>query len=77
MTPAHLNLSTDMSVSLAKSFLKEMAQPSTRVRFSDIKTRFLHFILQEEQLGKSLWSIEHIEKQQEKRNRPAQPVTNV
>eukprot|EP00026_Physarum_polycephalum_P003399 Phypoly_transcript_03410.p1 GENE.Phypoly_transcript_03410~~Phypoly_transcript_03410.p1 ORF type:complete len:721 (+),score=86.18 Phypoly_transcript_03410:291-2165(+) len=31
MTPAHMNLSTDMAVSLAKSFLREMAQPYTRV----------------------------------------------
>ncbi|EGC30807.1 hypothetical protein DICPUDRAFT_50564 [Dictyostelium purpureum] len=43
----HLNLSTDMAISLSKQFLREMGQPFTR----------------EEQLGKSLWSIEHIEMQ--------------
>jgi len=47
MTPAHLNLSTDMGVSLAKNFLREMAQPFSR----------------EEQLGKSLWNKEQVEKQ--------------
>jgi hypothetical protein len=31
MSPAHLNLSTDMAVSLAKQFLREMAQPFSRV----------------------------------------------
>jgi len=43
----HLNLSTDMAIQLSKQFLREMGQPFSR----------------ESQLGKSLWSIEHIEKQ--------------
>jgi len=47
LTPVHLNLSTEVAVNMAKQFLKEMAQPWTR----------------EEQLGKSLWSKEHVEKQ--------------
>jgi len=50
LVPSNINLSTDMAVNIAKKFLKEMAQPYTR----------------EEQLGKSLWSFEHVEKQ----NRP-------
>ncbi|EAL73159.1 transcription factor IIH component [Dictyostelium discoideum AX4] len=45
--PQHLNLSTDMAISLSKTFLREMGQPFSR----------------EEQLGKSLWSLEHVEKQ--------------
>ncbi|KYQ93313.1 transcription factor IIH component [Tieghemostelium lacteum] len=45
--PQHLNLSTDMAINLSRNFLREMGQPYTR----------------ESQLGKSLWSIEHIEKQ--------------
>eukprot|EP01132_Coremiostelium_polycephalum_P004981 gene4981-6202_t len=44
--PQHLNLSTDMAISLSRQFLKEMGQPYTR----------------EEQLGKSLWNLQHIEK---------------
>ena len=41
---AHLNLSSDMAMALARDFFKKMAQP---------------FPL-EAQLGKSLWSLEHL-----------------
>ncbi|EFA78488.1 transcription factor IIH component [Heterostelium album PN500] len=48
--PQHLNLSTDMAVALSRAFLKDMAQPYSR----------------EEQLGKSLWNLQNLEKHQEK-----------
>lgn len=44
---SHLNLSTEMAVSLARTFLKEMAQPFSLTA----------------QLGKALWTLEMVEKQ--------------
>jgi DNA excision repair protein ERCC-2 len=49
LTPGNLNLSTDMAVNASKKFLKEMAQPWTK----------------DEQLGKSLWTLEHVLKFQQ------------
>jgi DNA excision repair protein ERCC-2 len=54
MTPDHLNLSTDLGVEIARKFLKEMAQPYTK----------------DEQLGKSLWTLDHIKKYQDQANQP-------
>ncbi len=48
LSPAHLNLSTDIAMDMARKFLKEMAQPYTK----------------EEQLGRSLWTLEHVKKYQ-------------
>jgi DNA excision repair protein ERCC-2 len=56
MQPSHLNLSTDMAVGVAKKFLKEMAQPWAK----------------EDQIGKSLWTLEHIENLQSKQNKAPQ-----
>lgn len=44
MTDTHLNLSSDMAVSLAKNFLREMAQPMPK----------------EDQIGLSMLSQQHI-----------------
>ncbi|KAL6056392.1 General transcription and DNA repair factor IIH helicase subunit XPD [Balamuthia mandrillaris] len=57
MQHSHLNLSTDMAMSLAKTFLKEMAQP-----FS-----------QQEQLGTALWTVDIVEQQPCSRPRPSAP----
>jgi DNA excision repair protein ERCC-2 len=54
LTEVSLNLSTDMAVNLARSFLKEMAQPTSK----------------EEEIGKSLWTLEHILQQP-----PSRPPT--
>jgi len=47
----HLNLSTDMAVNLAKVFLKEMAQPTSK----------------EEEIGKSLWTLKTVQRQPDSR----------
>ena len=48
MTEANLNVSTDEAIANVKGFLRDMAQP----------------LLQEQQLGITLWSHEHLAKRQ-------------